>query len=105
MGVVKGARDVLITHSAGSLHPRLPVDLHGEGFTGSVRGENMKQVNFVNILIRKCSTQRIALKTGLKTLIPKVVFSGNNKHNTWKQRNYNGNLLVPLGVQGICKKR
>lgn len=28
------------THSAGSLHPRFPINLHRKGFTGSVSGKN-----------------------------------------------------------------
>lgn len=35
-------RTAFVTYRAGSLHPRFPINLHGEGFTGSEREEEMQ---------------------------------------------------------------
>lgn len=41
----------LMTYCAGRLHPRFPINLHREGFTGSVSGKNTGQLNFVKMYI------------------------------------------------------
>lgn len=40
-----------MTYCAGRLHPRFPINLHREGFTGSVSGKNTGQLNFVKMYI------------------------------------------------------